>query len=150
MAASLNDLGYLAKLQSKWTEAEQRYREAMPIWKAADIVDEQLNAQAEIGWALLKQEQFDEAESMLNDVLAQRKARYGDMHFLVGDAYEKLAPIFVARRDFAKAESLTMSGLEIRRTVFGPQGHPGGRPAAERRLPARGAGRHRGCGGPAA
>ena len=150
VAASLNDLGYLAKLQSKWTEAEQRYREAMPIWKAADIVDEQLNAQAEIGWALLKQEQFDEAESMLNDALAQRKARYGDMHFLVGDAYREAGADLRGRRDFAKAESLTMSGLEIRRTVFGPKAIQVGGQLQERGLPARGAGRHRGGGGPAA
>jgi eukaryotic-like serine/threonine-protein kinase len=121
VASSLNDLGYLARLQSRWVEAEQRYREALPIWTASDIFDQADNARAEIGWALLKQERFDDAEAMLNDVLSQRRARYGDQSFPVGDAYEKLAPIFSARRDFAKAESLTMTGLEIRRTVFGPR-----------------------------
>jgi tetratricopeptide (TPR) repeat protein len=119
VASSLNDLGYLARLQSRWVEAEQRYREALPIWMASDIFDQADNARAEIGWALLKQEKFDDAEAMLNDVLAQRRARYGDRSFQVGDAYEKLAPIAVARKDFAKAESLTLTGLEIRRTVFG-------------------------------
>ncbi len=121
VASSLNDLGYLARLQSRWTEAEQRYREALPIWKAADIVDEAINAQAEIGWALLKQDRLDEAESLLNDVLAQRRTRYGEKSFQVGDAFEKLAPIAVAQKDFAKAEALTQSGLEIRRAVFGPR-----------------------------
>jgi tetratricopeptide (TPR) repeat protein len=121
VASSLNDLGYLAKLQSRWVEAEQRYREALPIWKAADIFDMANDAQAEIGWALLKQERLDEAESILNDVLAQRRARYGDKSYQVGDAYEKLAPIFMARKDFAKVESLTLTGLEIRRAVYGPR-----------------------------
>ncbi len=121
VASSMQDLGYLARLQSKWPEAERRYRESLPIWKAADIVHEAINAQAEIGWALLKQERLDEAETMLNDVLAQRRARYGNAHFLVGDAYEKLAAIFMARRDFAKAESLSVAGLTIRRTVYGPR-----------------------------
>ncbi len=121
VASSLNDLGYLSKLQSRWVDAEQRYREALPIWKAADIFDMANDAQAEIGWALLKQERLDEAESILNEVLTQRRARYGDKSFQVGDAYEKLAPIFLARKDFAKVESLTLSGLEIRRAVYGPR-----------------------------
>ncbi len=121
VAASLTDLGYLARMQSRWVVAEQRYRESLPIWKAADIFDMADDAQAEIGWALLKQERFADAESMLNDVLAQRRARYGDKSFQVGDAYEKLAPIYSARKDFAKAESLTLIGMEIRRAVFGPR-----------------------------
>lgn len=121
VAASLNDLGYLARLQSRWAEAEQRYREAMPIWKAANIAEMADDAQAEIGWALLKQDRFDEAEAMLNEVLAQRRARYGPQSFQVGDALEKLAPIFRARGDLARSESLIQEGLEIRRAVFGPR-----------------------------
>jgi non-specific serine/threonine protein kinase/serine/threonine-protein kinase len=121
VAASLTDLGYLARLQSRWVEAERYYRESLPIWKAADVVDQAINAQAELGFALLKQERYDEAEGMLNEVLAQRRARYGETSFPAADALEKLAPLFVARKDFAKAESLTMTGLEIRRAVFGPR-----------------------------
>ncbi len=121
VAASLSDLGYLARLQSRWAIAEQRYREALPIWQAADIVDNVIDAKAEIGFSLIKQDRLDEAESMLNDVVAQRLVRNGDKSSETGDAYEKLAGVFSTRKEFAKAESLIIIGMEIRRAVFGPR-----------------------------
>lgn len=121
VASSLGDLGALAFRRSRWSDGEQRYREAMPIWRAAGIVDQEIETQAQIGWGLVKQEKYDEAETVLNEVLARRSERYGEKHFLVADAYEKIAPIYTGRREFAKAESLIVSGIEVRRSFFGPR-----------------------------
>ncbi len=119
VASSLTDLGYLARQRADWVESEARYRAAVPIWKAADIVDEEISSLAGVGYALVKQDRYDEAESILTDVLARRRARYGDDHWLVGDAYEKLAPIALHHGQVAVAESLSRAGLAIRRKVWG-------------------------------
>ena len=39
----------------------------------------------------------------------------------MGDSYEKLAPVALARGKGAQAESLSVAGLEIRRKVWGPK-----------------------------
>ena len=119
VAASLQDLGYLAKVREQWSTAEQRYREAIPIWKAAGVDQEEVNSLAEVGFAMGKQKRFDEAEPILNDVIARRKARFGDENFAVGDAYEKLALIVAGKGDLARAELLSVEGLRIRRAVYG-------------------------------
>ena len=119
VAASLTDLGYLAKVREDWVLVEKRHRAAIPIWKAANIEDEEINSLAEVGFALVKQEKFDDAGPILANVLSRRIARYGANHWAVGDAYEKLAAAAMSHGDTAKAESLSLSGLAIRRTVYG-------------------------------
>lgn len=119
VAATLQDLGRSAKWQGDWDGVAQRNREALPIWRAAHIEDEEINSLAEIGFALSQRGKNDEAEPMLADVLARRRARYGDGHALVGDTYEKLAVVALGRGHVAQAESLSLAGLAIRRKVFG-------------------------------
>lgn len=119
VASSLGDLGNLAKVQGDWPTVESRYRDAIPIWRAAGIVDEEINALAEVGFALSREKKLDEAEPMLREVLTRRAARYGAGHWLVGDAYEKLASVEFGRGNLAIAESLSVEGLEIRKTVYG-------------------------------
>ncbi|MEO8202086.1 MAG: tetratricopeptide repeat protein, partial [Gemmatimonadota bacterium] len=121
VAATLVDLGYSAANQDNWAGAIERYREALPIWRAAGIADNEVETQAQLGWALYKLGKLDEAEPILTEVLVRRRAMYGEGHRMVGDAYEKLAGLAVARGNIARAESLSVLGLEIRRTVFGPQ-----------------------------
>lgn len=119
VASSLSDLAGLAKVRGQWKVAEQRYREAIPIWAAAHIVDQEINSLAEVGFALSKQDRFGEAEPILNDVLAKRRAWYGDRSFMVADAYEKLASVANGLGRTAEAESLSVASLGIRRLVFG-------------------------------
>ncbi len=121
VAATLDDLGQLAERREDWAGAAQRYRESLPIWRAAHIEDQEIQATATLGWALAKQEKFDEAEPLLLDALARRRARYGDNHWSVGDSYEKLAGIASGRGNFAKGESLSRAGLDIKRTLYGPK-----------------------------
>jgi len=124
VAASLQDLGYLARLRENWPVVEQRYRESLPIWTAAKMEDEVLRSSGEIGFALSKQNKFDEAESILADVVARRRTKYGNAHWSTGDAIEKLASVVFGRGRITKAESLSAEGLAIRRTVYGPRSMP--------------------------
>ncbi len=121
VASSLTDLGYLAKVKGDWVAAARWYGEAVPIWQAAGIEDEVTNSLAEVGFALGRQGRNDEAEPILRDVLARRLARYGPDHWSVGDAYEKLAVVETGRGHLTVAESLSVLGLTIRRTVYGPE-----------------------------
>ncbi|MEP6691602.1 MAG: serine/threonine-protein kinase [Gemmatimonadaceae bacterium] len=119
LAATLNDLGQVADAREDWPAAEQRYRAALPIWRAAHIEDGEINSMAMLGWTLSKQEKYDEAEPLLTDVLARRRARYGDNHWSVGDSYEKLAGIAFGRGQLVRGESLSRAGLAVRRTLYG-------------------------------
>ena len=119
VASTLDDMGRLAEQREHWAEAERRYREALPIWRAAHIDDGEIGSMAQMGWSLAKQEKFDEAEPVLKDVLARRRTRYGENHWSVGDSYEKLAAVALGRHNLAQAESLSRSGLALRRTVYG-------------------------------
>jgi tetratricopeptide (TPR) repeat protein len=121
VAATLVDLGILYRLQENWKPAEERFRQAIPIWRAARIEDQELYALAELGWALLKQERLDESEQVLADVLTRRRALFGADHWSVGDSYEKLSAAAMGRGNVARAESLTVQGLDIRRKVYGPR-----------------------------
>lgn len=120
VAATLMDLGLLASQREDWPTAELRLREALPIWAAAGISDQELYAQASLGWALQKQGRFDEADTVLTDALTRRRALFGEQHWSVGDTYEKMAAVALGRGRPILAESLAVLGLEIRRSVYGP------------------------------
>ncbi len=121
VAATLGDLGILAKLQEDWPRAEKLFRESEPIWRAAKIEDQDLFALGEIGWAVQKQGRFAEADSILQHVLARRRALFGAENWMVGDAYEKLTAVAMGRGKPAEAESLAVLALNIRRKVYGPR-----------------------------
>jgi tetratricopeptide (TPR) repeat protein/predicted Ser/Thr protein kinase len=120
VAATLMDLGILASRREDWPSAEKRLREALPIWRSAGIQDQELYAQAELGWTLQSQQRYDEAESQLTDALARRRQLFGAQHWSVGDTYDKLAAVALGRGQPSQAESLAVLGLGIRRHVYGP------------------------------
>jgi non-specific serine/threonine protein kinase/serine/threonine-protein kinase len=121
--SSLNDIGYNLQLMGKWAEAEQSHRQALVIFRRVKGLErEETDALAHIGWTLSKQPgKLAEADSILGQALHRRRAQEGEGTVLVGDTYEKLAGIAVARNELARAESLTVAGLEIRRKVYGPK-----------------------------
>ena len=121
VAATLGDLGILAKLREDWPRAEKLFREAAPIWQAAKIEDQDLWTLGQLGWAIQKQDRFAEADTMLRQVLARRRALFGDEHWSVGDTYEKLSAVALGRGKPAQAESLAMLGLGIRQKAYGPR-----------------------------
>lgn len=121
VASTLTDLGLLALRREDWSAAESSFRAAIPIWSGAGIRDQELYAEASMGWALLKQERYREADSVLTTVLAGRRALFGDQHWSVGDTYEKMAAGALWRGRAAEAESLSVLGLEISRNVYGPR-----------------------------
>ena len=119
VASSLDDLGGLALAQEDWAGAAERFRQSVPIWRAAKIESQELNSLGLLAWSLQKHGQLGEAESIMTDVLVRRRALFGENNAAVGDAYEKLAPILLARGKLAAADSLALLALEIRRTAFG-------------------------------
>ncbi len=121
VASTLLDLGLLSQLREDWAGAEARFREAAPIWHAASIEDQELFTRAALGWALQSQSRYDEADTILNAVLARERELYGEDHWTVGDAYEKLSAVALGLKRTAQAESLAVKGLEIRRKVYGPE-----------------------------
>ncbi len=121
VAASLMDLGMLANAQGQWGRSEQRLREAHPIWRAAGVPDQELYTLAQLATALLRQQKLDEADTILADVLQRRRALFGDDNWSIGDTYERMADLATARRQYARAESLAVLTLGIRRKAFGPR-----------------------------
>jgi non-specific serine/threonine protein kinase/serine/threonine-protein kinase len=123
VGSSLNDIGYNLQLMGKWAEAEPYHRDALAIFRRTKGTErEETDALAHLGWVLSKQPgKVAEADSVLNEALRRRRAQEGEGTILVGDIYEKLAGIAVVRNDLPRAESLTVRGLEIRRTVYGPK-----------------------------
>jgi tetratricopeptide (TPR) repeat protein/predicted Ser/Thr protein kinase len=121
VASSLNDLGYSAQLQGRWADAEPYHRQALAIFSAKGLVREETDAIAQLGWVLSKGPRLAEADSLLRLALQRRLSEYGEGSLPVGDAYEKLTGIAVARNDLPRAESLAAAGLEVRRKMYGPQ-----------------------------
>lgn len=123
VGSSLNDVGYNLQMMGKWAEAEQFHRQALAIFRREKgLAREETDALAHLGWVLSKQPgKLAEADSILGETLRRRIAQEGEGTVLVGDTYEKLAGIAVARNELARAESLTVVGLEIRRKVYGPR-----------------------------
>jgi tetratricopeptide (TPR) repeat protein len=121
VASSLVDVGRIGAAREDWRGAEASFRQAAPIWRAAKIEDQELYTLAQLGWAIQKQARFDEAETVLTDVLARRRALFGNEHWSVGDSYDVLAAVALGRGKGAQAESLSVQSLEIRRKVYGPK-----------------------------
>ena len=121
VASSLLDLGQGAEFQNQWARAEQYYREALPIWRGVNETEGEIYTLGQLGFVLSKQNKLDPADSLLSIVVAKRRAAFGDNHRTVGDAYEKLANVAILRGDFARAESLSVAGLDIRKSTWGPK-----------------------------
>ncbi len=121
VASSLMDVAMLARQREDWPRAAKSFREAVPIWRAAKIEDQELYTLAELAWTLQKQDKFDEAETILVDVLARRRALFGAENWSVGDTYEKMSVVALGHGKPAQAESLAMLGLGIRQKVYGPK-----------------------------
>ncbi len=121
VASTIMDLGILANVQGNWVRAEQRLREAIPIWRAAGVQDQELYSLAQLSSALLRQEKYDEADSILVDVLKRRRTLYGESNWSVGDTYDRMSSVSIARHQYARAESLAVLALGSRRKAFGPR-----------------------------
>lgn len=124
VAASLMDVGLLAGLREDWPRAEQELRASARIWHAAQIQDQELYVLAELGRVLERQDRFREADSVLTDVLARRRALFGDSHWSVGDTYTKLSLVAIGLQRPLQAESLATMGLSIARKVYGTKAPP--------------------------
>ena len=119
VASSLGDLGNLATAREQWPAADSRYREALPIWRAAGLEDQALVMESRLGWAIFKQNRIDEADAYLREVLKKWTAFAGPRHWAVGDASEKLAAVVRTKGNDAEYISLSELGLSIRKAVYG-------------------------------
>jgi tetratricopeptide (TPR) repeat protein len=124
VASTLLDIAMLASVRENYPRAEEKLREAVPIWHAAQIEDEELYSLAELGHVLERLDRFREADSVLTDVLKRRRARFGDEHWSVGDTYTKMSAVAIGLGAPARAESLARHGLAIARKVYGDKAPP--------------------------
>lgn len=119
VAASLSDLGELANAREQWAVAESRLREALPIWRAAGIVDQELYTESRLAWVIFKQGRLDEADTMLRDLIKKDIAFAGPRHWMVGGASERLAAVVRAKGTSDEWIALTEFGLAVRQEVYG-------------------------------
>jgi tetratricopeptide (TPR) repeat protein len=121
VASSLTDLALLADARRDYPESERRYRESLPIWRAAGLAVDEVRAIVAIGRALQLQGKLDEAEPMVREGLARLRATQGNESAEVGGVTEVLGNIAMRRGDAAEAERLHREALAIRRKVYGPR-----------------------------
>lgn len=121
VAASLTDLGMLEVDRQNWAVAEARFREAIPIWHAAKVEDQEVYTLGELALALRELNKLDEAQAILADVLKRNRAMYGDEHWTIGMTYQSMADVAKARGRPAEAESLAVQSLTIKRIAYGPK-----------------------------
>jgi tetratricopeptide (TPR) repeat protein len=111
----------LAIVRGDWAEAESRFRASIAVWREARIEDQALYYEAQLGVALTQLERFVDADTLLRRVTDARVAMYNAQHWTVGDAQEKRSLVRLRLDDLRGADSLAMSGMQIRRAVYGPR-----------------------------
>ncbi len=67
--------------------------------------------------------QYDEAESIMREVLTIRKDAYGDQDPRVASILYRLGRLMYVRRDLAQADSCFQASYEVQRQIYGPD-HP--------------------------
>jgi tetratricopeptide (TPR) repeat protein len=115
--------------------AEALRREVAALQQAQrDAEDLQtLSARTQLGWALLRRGQFDEAERVLRECLAGWETHNAD-GWPKFQTESLLGGVLLGRRQYAAAEPLLLGGVRGAPAARGD--HPGGRPLA----PDRGSG----------
>ena len=121
VASSLTDLGLLSEAQGKWAEAEQYYRQALPLWRVAKDEFYELYAMAQIGWDLGRMNQYAASDSVLTLVLERQQVLFGPQHSRTGDTYEKLSSNAIFTDRLARGDSLATLALAIRKATWGPK-----------------------------
>ncbi len=119
VASSLLDIGRLRAARSDWVGAEGYFREAIPIWHAAGINDQELFTSGQLGQALLRQDRIEEAGSIADDLVLRGSAYLGPKHWMVGDFHELQSRVAIGRHRYVEAESLMTLNLDIIRTTYG-------------------------------
>ena len=74
-----------------------------------------------IGWTYLRLGRYAEAEPLLREALAIRRAALGNEHRDVAESLDDLASLLRRRGDYATALGLARESLEMRRRLFGPE-----------------------------
>ncbi|MCG8403684.1 MAG: serine/threonine-protein kinase [Phycisphaerales bacterium] len=117
LAALLKNRGYYKK-------AAPEYRKALDILRGLDGEQLQL-ASCLNNWALMLCEtgDFDQAETMLHEALAIRRATYGGKHPDVATTTHNLGFVLSRKRKYAEAESFYRKALSARRDLL-PENHP--------------------------
>lgn len=121
VASSLGDLGKLEMERQNWAAAETRFREAIPIWHAAKVESEEVYSWSEVALTLRNLGRFDEASTILADVVKRNRAMYGENHWTLGANYQTMAEVATARGRPVEAESLSVLSLGIARAAYGAQ-----------------------------
>ncbi len=130
-AATRHVLGVTYHSIGLYDPAEAQFRTALERLQGLAADDESSAAGAraldmagvthELGHVLTSQGRYDEAEPLLRDGLAARRALLGDEHADVATSLNHLAKLLHQRGDLAQAEALFRESLAIRRRLFGEQ-----------------------------
>jgi tetratricopeptide (TPR) repeat protein len=74
-----------------------------------------------LGVLLMKQDRYEQAESILRRSLAIRERVFGDAHPLVATALNNLGTLLEKQNKFEEAEPFFSRALEIRESNLGPE-----------------------------
>jgi CHAT domain-containing protein/Tfp pilus assembly protein PilF len=114
VAESLNNLAILHS-RDEPAAAEVEYRRAIAIYRKSGSSRHATVATLEnnLGMLLLHAGRFDEAKEFLSSALASRRELLGPDHPLTARSLDNLAKLYIARGDFAGAETLLAEALPV-------------------------------------
>jgi tetratricopeptide (TPR) repeat protein len=127
MAGSLNRIGELLALKADYSQAEQRYREAIALRNkgVGAIADTAIiEGLVGLGGVQAKQGRLEEAERSLRSALELERQRYGTSHIEIARTLKDLAIVIYQRGDLAGAIPVLEQALAMQRTLRGELPHP--------------------------
>ncbi|MEM7585469.1 MAG: serine/threonine-protein kinase [Acidobacteriota bacterium] len=120
LSATVNELSMTYGSRGKYEAAEAQFRRAIQLLEDANpghpsVAVYKLNLASVLGHV----DRNEEAEALLQDVLARNRVIYGDEHYLVANAMNNLARVYqqLGKRD--EAEMMHREVLDMRRRLQG-------------------------------
>ncbi len=125
LATTLHNLGGLLHRQGRYSEAQERFEEAIAILRQvhAGPHPELASTLSNFGDLQLDRGKLDEAEALHREALETLVTLVGRDHPDTAESLTNLARLEVRRKDRTAARALFEEALEITRTHFGPR-HP--------------------------
>lgn len=111
-ASLLNTRGDDAAAESLFRQILATYTE--PLGDHIDIASSMLD----LGYMLVEQQRYAEADSLFQEALAMRQRLFGDVHPTVANALDATGVLALKREDLAAAEAAFLEALEIRQVIF--------------------------------
>lgn len=118
IAQSRNNLGLVVQGQGKWAEAEPFFRAALTARFAGNEA-QRLTFASNLGGALTLVARYEEAETVLRDVMARRRRLLGESHPQVIRIMQRLATLLQLRGKYGESEALAKEAAARAYQVLG-------------------------------